>query len=163
MAMAQCDPSTLCSAREPAERASTRAVRHAAGRHSEGAVPTENGANQAYARGNVGRIPNLRLSTYNERPRLTRKARMRLYASVTCSTATSTTIRTPKQRAQHSLHESLQRSARCMVPPKLPTTDLSRYERILAVDKSIWKAYVQLSRIAECVDSPSFTNLPTGY
>jgi hypothetical protein len=50
-----------------------------------------------------------------------------------------------------------------MVPPKLPTTDLSRYERILAVDKSIWKAYVQLSRIAECVDSPSFTNLPTGY
>ena len=161
MAMAQCDPSTLCSAREPAERASTRAVRHAAGRHSEGAVPTENGANQAYARRNVGRIPSLRLSTYNERPRLTRKARMRLYASVTCSTATSTTIRTPKQRA-HSLHESLQRSARCMVPPKLPTTDWSRYERILAVDKSIWKAYVQLSRIAECVDSPSFTNLPTG-
>lgn len=164
MAMAQCDPSTLCSAREPAERASTRAVRHAAGRHSEGAVPTENGANQAYARRNVGRIPNLRLSTYNERPRLTRKARMRLYASVTCSTATSTTIRTPKQRAQHSLHESLQRSARCMVPPKLPTTDLSRYERILAVDKSIWKAYVQLSRIAECPRSsqiyPLATNTP---
>jgi hypothetical protein len=58
----------------------------------------------------------------------------------------------PKQRAQHSrVAANLGRNGRARPHDgtEFRTNHSSRYERILVLDKSSWKAYVQLSRIAE--------------